>query len=244
MLPSHKTIENFTIGDIDIGAIKNLSLLADSLMKDGKLIIPGGLKLSGPLEIGDWKISNDGHLRFNKNGTHRYTMHNPTTQNPELNYFWSEGDIKAKNDISAVNNISALYGNVSIGPWKLESSGTGVDRHLQYKYNNVRRYVMHNAETPASIKYGFYSDNNITSADGITVGGDLTASKDIKIKTNNKLYLGDKMYMKAINNDQIEINKEPINGERFMIFNFPENGHAKLHIHNAWSGGDYSLGSG
>ncbi len=52
------------------------------------------------------------------------------------------------------------------------------------------------------------------------------------------------MYMKAINNDQIEINKEPIYGERYMRFNFPENGHAKLHIHNGWSGGDFILGDG
>ncbi len=57
MLPSHKTIENFTINDVDVSAIKNLSLLADSLMKNGKLEIPGGLKLSDQKSI----------LKYNKN---------------------------------------------------------------------------------------------------------------------------------------------------------------------------------
>ena len=124
MLPSHKTIENFTINDVDVGTIKNLSLLADSLMKDGKLIIPGGLEISGPLKIGNWKIGvEQDHLRYKYNDVMRYSMHNPTAK--QYGFY-------------AEDSITSNTGNIKIKNWNLDAS----DEVLRYNYNNNQNFAM------------------------------------------------------------------------------------------------------
>ena len=48
----------------DVGAIRNLSKLANDLTKNGKLVIPGELEIKGNVRIGDGKIdlTSDGRV--------------------------------------------------------------------------------------------------------------------------------------------------------------------------------------
>jgi hypothetical protein len=149
LLPSNKTIENFTINDVDIDAIKNLSLLADSLMKNNKLIIPGGLELNGPLTIKNgpltiknWELNaNDDHLRYNYNGNLRYAMHNPTAKEWGL---YAEDTIRSNtgNIISSQGSINANSGVISNsllvnGPIQSYVNGTVVQISLSFLFGGT-----------------------------------------------------------------------------------------------------------
>lgn len=179
----------------DIGAIRNLSKLANNLTKDGKLVIPGGLDIKGNINLEGYikskaygingQISHDEAKKINNDGIF-YKSEGQVYISHDDNFYIRNsrnGKIVHIKDDNIITNGTGTFGNAKIGTWVGGNNQYATFAHKD-RFSTANDYAFMNhkdGETYINAKSGKQVNLRINNTEALRI------TKDAFVNINKSL---------------------------------------------------------